>query len=135
MDEALRAAAPLLDRGYELIDRRTYPEHFGSGWVLLTRNDVRLRITNDRGQWFVEIGSSAAPDEWFDARLVLSEIGIPPVAGTGTDEVALESLCKLLAEIAPRWEVLFLRSAFATARRLLRAREIESARERFGVDI
>lgn len=134
MDEVFRIASPLLGLGYEPIDQRTYERHFGSGWVLLTRNDVRLRILNDRGQWFVEIGSSAAPEEWFDARLVLNEIGITPVH-TSTDQAALETLCKLLADTAPHWEVLFLSTTFSTARRSLRAREIKSARERFGVDM
>lgn len=134
IDDAVRAAAPLIDRGYEAIDRQLYEQHFGSGWVLLERGDVRIRILNDRGQWFVEFGSAAAPDEWFDARLVLKEIDAKP-QDDGTDERALESLCKLLTDTAPRWEVLFLRATFATARRSLRAREIELAREQFGVDV
>jgi hypothetical protein len=132
MDEALHAAADLVLRGYEVSEQRVYPEYFGSGWIVLARDDVRLRLTNDRGQWFAEIGSSADPEEWFDARLVLTEIGKPP-ASPGTDLVALESLCNLLAAVAPRWEVLFLRSTFASTRRVLRAREVESARERFDI--
>lgn len=68
------------------------------------------------------------------ARLVLHEIGVIP-SDEGTDEVALESLCKLITHTAPRWEVLFLRSTFASARRSLRTREIEWAREEFGVDL
>lgn len=130
IEEALLAASPLIERGYEPTDRRVYEQHFGSGWVLLTRGDVRLRILNDRGQWFIEIGSLAAPEEWFDARLVLSEIGASGVQET--DEAALESLCKVLAGTASQWEVLFLQSTFATARRSLRAREIDLAREQFG---
>lgn len=132
IETALRAASPLIARGYEPIDQRVYEEHFGSGWVLLKRDEVRLRILNDRGQWFVEIGSEAAQEEWFDARLVLAEIGAAPCMGT--DEAALEQLCRLLVDTAPRWEVLFLTATFATARKLLRARETDTARQQFGVD-
>lgn len=129
--EALRAAEPLRSRGYEVIGHRV-DESFGSGWVLLTKNDVRLRILNDRGEWFVEIGSSLGPEEWFEARLVLSEIGASQ-AGAGTDHSALIVLCEQLGETAPRWELLFLSSMFATARRSLRSKEIASAKERFGL--
>jgi hypothetical protein len=131
---AIGAASPLIVRGYEVIDRRVYEQHFGSGWVLFARDDVRLRIVNDRGQWFVEIGSSADPEEWFDARLVLAEVGSTE-AISGTDDIVLKSLCELLAETAPMWEVLFLSSTFTTARKSLRSREVASARERSGADI
>lgn len=131
VNEALHAAAPLLDRGYAAIDHGSFPQYFGSGWVMLTRSDVRVRILNDRGQWFVEIGSSAAPEEWFDARLVLSEIGDTEINVT-TDQDSVEALCRLLAKTGPRWESLFLQSTFAAARSSLRAREIASARDRFG---
>lgn len=134
VNEASRAASVLIQRGYEFVEQRWYEKHFGSGWMLLERGDVRVRIVNDRGQWFVELGSAAAPDEWFDARLVLDEIGARS-GGVGTDEMALQSLCRLLTETAPRWEVLFLRATFAVARRSLRERQIQSARERFGVDL
>ena len=131
-DEALRAASRLLKRGYQTVDQRVYEQHFGSGWVLLVRGDVRIRIVNDRGLWFIEIGSSAAPDEWFDARLVLMEVGVGQVE-TATDSASFEVLCDLLAETASKWEVLFLSTTFSTARRSLRSREIASATERFGL--
>jgi hypothetical protein len=134
IDVAVRAASPLIDRGYVMSDGQTDEQYFGSGWVLLERGDARVRVVNDRGQWFVELGSAAAPDEWFDARLVLNEIDAKP-PDEGTDEAALEALCTLLAETSPRWEVLFLGATFTTARRSLRKREIELAREQFGVDM
>src|SRR5258708_1507349 len=130
VDEARCAAAPLLDLGYQLFDHREYEQHFGSGWILLMRNEVRARILNDRGLWFVEIGSTLAPEEWFEARLVLLEVGITQT-DTRTDYESLKRLCGLLAETAPKWEILFLRTTFATARRSLRSREIASARQRF----
>jgi hypothetical protein len=133
LDEALRAASLLIDRGYELIEQRSY-EQFGNCWILLAAGDVRIRIVNDRGQWFVEVGSVAAPDEWFDARLVLDEVRAGAREG-GTDEKALESVCRALIETAPRWELLFLRATFPTARRLLREREIQLARSEFGIDL
>jgi hypothetical protein len=130
VDEALRAASPLLERGYQPVDQRVYEQHFGSGWLLLVRNDVRVRVVNDRGLWFVEIGSTAAPEEWFDARLVLMEIGCSQ-AEMRTDYQSLKDLCERLAETASKWEVLFLPTTFATARRSLRSRENASAAEHF----
>jgi hypothetical protein len=131
IDEALRAALPLLDRGYRRVHDRVDEHHFGSGLLLLIRNEARVRIVNDRGLWFVEIGSAAAPDEWFDARLVLMEIGDSPEIET--DYESLTRLVRQLAETSPKWEVLFLAATFATARASLRSREIASAAERFDV--
>lgn len=130
VSDALSAVSPLLALGYQLSDQRVYEQHFGSGWVLLVKKDVRIRIVNDRGLWFVEIGSKVAPEEWFDARLVVKEIGCIPEMGT--DLASLTRFCGLLTETAPKWEVLFLPATYATARRSLRAREITSATERFG---
>jgi hypothetical protein len=130
VDRALCAASPLLEHGYRLFDHRVYEQYFGSGWLLLARNDMRVRIVNDRGLWFVEIGSGGASEEWFDARLVLMEVGSSK-AEAGTDYPSLKRLCEILAETAPKWEVLFLSTTFATARRSLRSREIALATERF----
>lgn len=130
VDVALGAASPLLKRGYQTVDHRVYEQHFGSAWVLLVRGDVRIRIVNDRGLWFIEIGSAAATEEWFDARLVLMEVGVGQ-GETAPDYASLEVLCELLAEMAPKWEVLFHSTTFATARRSLRSRQMASATERF----
>ena len=130
VSEALRAASPLVERGYQQADHRIYEDHFGSGWVLLLRNDIRVRIINDRGLWFVEIGSTVALEEWFDARLVLMEVGSN--SEIGTDYESLTLLCGLLAETSAKWELLFLPTTFGAARAALRSREIASATERFG---
>ena len=132
VDEARGAASPLLELGYQLSEHRVDEQHVGSGWVLLVCNDVRIRIVNDRGLWFVEIGSIAAPENWFDSRLVLSEIGNDQ-AEASTDGISLTRLCELLATTAPKWELLFLSTTFFTARKSLRSREAASAAERFGL--
>ena len=82
IDQAVHTVAPLLRCGYRVTEQQTSEAHFGNGFVILTRDDVRVRVVNERGQWFVEIGSSSAPEEWFDARLVLSEIGVSAPQGT-----------------------------------------------------
>jgi hypothetical protein len=132
IDEAFRVASSLITHGYEPSEYLLDEQRSGSGFVLLVRGDVRLRIVSDRCEWFVELGSAAAPDEWFDARLVLREIGAEPP--DGVDGAALESLCKLLTAMAPQWELLFSRSTFAVARPSLRKRQIALAKELFGGD-
>jgi hypothetical protein len=85
----------------------------------------------DRGQWFVDLGSAAAPDEWFDSRLALDYAGITTNGATG-DEAYLTELFKTLAENSARWEPLFAPATYDATRRALRSLEIASARERFG---
>lgn len=134
LDRSVSAASALLGQGYRVTEHVYDPEHFGNGWVALSRGDACLRLVKERGQWFVDVGSSAAPEEWFDARLVLDEIGATHEEA-GTDEVALGALCNVLARTAAQWEVLFLRSTFATARKSLRTRQIASAKEQFGLTL
>jgi hypothetical protein len=126
-NEAFRAAEPLLGLGYAMVQNYYDEQAFGSGLVLFRRGDVRLRVLNDRGYWFVEIGSIVAPEEFFDARLVLAEIGAAEFADDATDKDALRAMCAHLAQSAARWEVLFAASGYDTARRALRARAIQSA--------
>lgn len=40
------------------------PDRFGNRLLLLRRNETRIRLVRDRGQWFIEV---AAPnsDDWF----------------------------------------------------------------------
>src|SRR4051812_29198860 len=97
-------------------------EHFGSGWVLLSRDDVRARIVSDRGLWFVEIGSTMGLEEWLDARLVLMEVGSNSEIGTDYDSMML--LCGLHAETSPKWEMLFLPATFGAVRASLSSREV-----------
>jgi len=126
-NEVVSAADSLLSLGYEMVEDRYDAQAFGSGLVSLRRGDVRVRVVNERGYWFVEIGSVVAPEEFFDARLVLAEVGVAKFADDATDKEALRALCASLAQSAARWEVLFAASAYHTARRGLRKREIESA--------
>jgi hypothetical protein len=55
----IRAAAALLDRDYVISGESVYGQ-LGSGWVLLSRQDVRVRIVNNREQWFVELGINSS---------------------------------------------------------------------------
>jgi hypothetical protein len=130
IEEATGAARPLYDLGFDTADARAQGS-FGSGLLALHRGDVQVRVVCDRGDWFVEIGSLASPDEWFDARLVLQELGVAAIE-MGVDYGSLKRLCSQLAAASSEWEPLFQRANFAEARPSFRAREIAQARELFG---
>jgi hypothetical protein len=133
--ETVSAAEPLLQLGFQMVEDLYDERAFGNGLVLFRRGDVRIRVAKERGLWFVEIGSVVTPDEFFDARQVLAEIGAANFADDATDKEALRALCTCLAEHAARWELLFAASAFHTARRALRERQIEAARQIWAFDV
>jgi hypothetical protein len=83
----------------------------------------------------VEIGSSKAPDEWFDARLVLKEVEVAAFPDEAADLTSAMSICEVLARHLSDWEPLFLSATFPMSRKRLRARQLAFAKEHFGVTI
>lgn len=126
LDSAIAALAPLIARGYCVETQFAAERHFEDVTVVVARDESRVRVMSDRGQWFVDVGPGPSAAEWFDARLVLRQIGADEDGGT--DLTAVKEVCARLAETEQRW--LPLLSGDGCKR--LRERQLEIARERFG---
>ena len=128
----MRAAAPLVDNGFSVVDQSADNKHFGNALLMVTRGSVRTRIIRERGLWFVEIGSTKDPREWFDARLILRLLRDTVDYSAPLDDNALSRLLLALGQAVDKWEILFHDSVYPTTRAELKSLERASAQERFG---
>jgi hypothetical protein len=129
--ELMNAAAPLIALGYRVSDYEVDERLFGDASLRLMKGSARVRAVRDRDQWFVDVGSAAEPNEWFDARFVLDHIGVTAETVVA-DEAHPAGLFEILAATASRWEPLFTTAMYRATRSALKSKEVASARERFG---
>jgi hypothetical protein len=61
--------------GFTCVVDNYRPDVFGNFVVLCSAPSSRVKITNDRGQIFVEVAAPAGP--WNDKESILESIGIP----------------------------------------------------------
>lgn len=62
----------LKNRGFKLIAEEHSDERFGNAFMDFESPEFRLRFVSDRGQVFVDIGSSTPNNKWFELRFVRS---------------------------------------------------------------
>lgn len=118
-EEAFRQLAtsfvePFLKYGFSLVEQEYWPKDFGNA-VATYEDDFRLRLVNDKGQLFVDVGPKDDPDEWYDLRLVLKFLG-ETVDMQGVDE---ENLDQLRVSLDAKYETirsLFSRDNFASTK-------------------
>lgn len=60
--------------GFEVVDHET-SDAFDNASVTLKARDLRIRIVRERSQVFVDFGSVANPDLWFDSAVVFEWVG------------------------------------------------------------
>jgi hypothetical protein len=58
----------LFDLGFEIV-----PDHYdSSNWiVILSHDEILLRIIHDRSDWFIDVGFKFIPDAWYELWDVL----------------------------------------------------------------
>ena len=96
---------------------------FGSG-VITYENGVRVRIVNDRGDWFIEVSDLRQPNEWYDMALLRHLLG-----DSGPDVLGVPEQAAILTS---RWEAICRvfepACAAESHRRLQRLREERAKR-------
>lgn len=125
-EDVRRQLGFLLEQGFVVgsVGGDTTP--FGDTSVELVRADIRIRVSRDRGQEFVEFGTNVQPTEWFDLPLLLHAISGESDAERNPP-VSLPAAASLLRR---NWPVLEHHVSGAGLERLrLRIRLLERARE------
>lgn len=133
--EVREALERFIARGLH-VEREEYdPQMFGNVCVDLTDAELRLRMTRDRGQYFISIGAFQ-DEEWFDEHSVLVLLG----AANEADQLAREQWksAERVAEVVAR-HFPKIREAFSTARypdtrEGLHRIEAKRAKELFGYE-
>lgn len=118
----------LLARGFELISWQADDDAFGDSSLVLEKENLRVRITRDRGQDFVEVASTNHSKEWFDLSLLLQAFGSRESPAELTD---LDAQASRLKEALPELQEAFARENWEATYRKVKELEIRRMNERF----
>ena len=129
------AIRPLVDRGFREV-RATYDgRRFGNVLIDLESPNLRVRLTRDRGQYFIDV-SKPADDEWFDTHTVLIFLGASAEANALADAgwPSPHRVAELVAKHFPSIAAAFADSRYAETVEALHGIERKSALDRFGYE-
>ena len=76
--QAVKAAlvsSRLETQGFHIASSETF-DSFDNAVVVLASPDLRIRITRERGQIFIDFGPRAESATWFDSDIVLEHLGL-----------------------------------------------------------
>jgi hypothetical protein len=95
-----------------LLNAQSSPSDFGNSQVVFQLGDLLLRITRDRSQQFLDIGSTAAPDAFlqFSDVEVAMNWRLPEKGREAREPDSLENMLRTIAQHLDE-----LRSAFGPA--------------------
>jgi len=121
------------DLGFKIITDRA-SDAFGDALAVAQSGDVRIRVVRDRGQVFVDIGSAAEPDVWFDSAVVMDALGLSKSGGFGSRDVesVVTGLLGFLKSVWPELTAMFDVRHFAATKRRLSQLQEERAAKRWG---
>lgn len=109
------------DYGFEK-KRDIYDEaHFGDTDVHLRSERLNLRLSRERGQWFLSVGPAWEPNDWYEIGDVIEARG-----GEVKDTTELEELSGLFTENYESLCAAFTREAYLETRKC--AKSIERRR-------
>src|SRR3712207_4518000 len=69
-----RVLQKLTSQGFQIVEERYSPKKFGNILVVLESQHLQVRLTRDRGQYFINM-RNPSDAEWFDEHAVLYVIG------------------------------------------------------------
>ena len=142
-----RSIGPLLkSRGFQLVNERADPEHFGDALAVFESPFLRLKFTQDRGEVFVDVAENGSENEWHQLRDVLAlcrpifaKAGGVDLEKINEDLIApsswrndMPSVARVLEKKLPMIESRFRPESVAVTRTWLKA--IEQREERTVVD-
>jgi hypothetical protein len=127
-DEFAPWEAELVLRGFEKTEAVSESDSFDNRFVIMARPDLRLRYVRDRSQGGIEVAAPGAPDEWFDAAVVLEMFGKLSSKEPTTMEQEMLQLVQSFDAIGTA----FHKRNWQSTRRRLKAIEAGRARALFG---
>jgi hypothetical protein len=132
----VRVLGDLVDRhGFAVVDYQDSPERFGNASVVLqSSGPLRLRVGRDKGQLFVDFGSTVEPDYWLDVHFVLDHVLGPgrPDVDDPLGGISLEPVGAILAECYQKLDQAFSPSAYAQTKSAVRRLHAQWMHSEFG---
>ena len=135
LTECRDALRPFLDRGFREAAEKYDAQHFGNVLIDLESQDLRLRLTRDRGQYFIDI-STPAENEWFDTHTVLTFLGASAEADALADAgwPSPHRVAELVNNYFESIVAAFDEQRYAKTTEALHAIERQRAKDRFGYE-
>ncbi|MBI4502415.1 MAG: hypothetical protein HY700_14795 [Gemmatimonadetes bacterium] len=109
-------------------------DSFDNAVVVLQAGELRIRLVRERSYLFVDFGSTAEPNTWFDSAVVLDHLGLSEDAGFHDRRVqhVLAGLASLLKSFGTELFSLFVSSNFNVTKSGLSELQKSRAARRLG---
>ena len=130
----VRAAFAFISHDTPTVSASSYaPQSFGNAMVELEGDAIRVRVTRDRGQFFVDL-SPVDRYDWFDEEIVLHFVGADDDAHRLVSEKwkALEPSAAAIHRHFQRITLAFKPESWASVRSILKDFQNRRARALFG---
>lgn len=97
------AFRPLLEFGYEVVERHYSAQSFGNGWVTFKGQPLLLQVMRDRSQHFVEFSVPGTPATRISYAGLLKVLGRP--SPTDLPDMPLEEMARRVLDDLPAIQV------------------------------
>jgi len=131
-DSASEAVDLLKGHGFKVLGEIVDPANFGNAYVDLKRKNVRVRIVRDRDEHFVQIGSSAEPEKWVSASLVLQLLNVREIEPRQLQASAALNLVRMIVGVVDQLESVFSKSEWPRTSEKLKELQLRRRKERLG---
>jgi hypothetical protein len=131
-DSAREAVDLLKGHGFKVLTEIVDPVNFGNAYVDLKRENVRVRIVRDRDEHFVQIGSSAAPERWVSASLVLQLLNVREIEPHQLQASATLNMVRMIVGVIDQIESAFSKSEWPSTSEKLKEFQLRRRKDRLG---
>lgn len=131
-DSAREAVDLLKGHGFKVLREIVDPVNFGDAYVDLKRKNVQIRIVRDRGEHFVQVGSTAEPEKWVSASLVLQLLNVREIAPYQLDASSATNLVRMIVGVVDQLESAFSKSEWPSTSTKLKELQLRRRKERLG---
>jgi hypothetical protein len=115
----------LAERGFAIVSHEE-SQSFDNAVITLASPQLRLRIIRERRQFFLDIGSVAEPETWFDSAVVFDYLGLSAKGGFhGREEASLRKMCEFVVVMWEELVRLFAPTSFTNTKK-----DLEAVRDR-----
>ncbi len=116
----------LTSEGGWILGEQLVSSAFGDLAITLRRDNVRMRIVRDRGQWYIEFSESGWASEWYDLALIQEVL----TGSIGEDVLSLEQQVRIVSSNWPKIVELFRPERAKCTHTLLSQLRLERSKRR-----
>lgn len=131
-ESSSEAVELLKSHGFKVLRETVDIANFGNALLDLKRGNVRVRLVRDRGEHFVQVGSTVEPDRWFSASLALELFSVHAIESRPLEPSAMANVARRIVGIFGQLDAAFSRAEWTETSRQLEAARLRRRKEQFG---